>query len=90
MKNIYVGNLSFTSTEAAIERLFAAHGKVNSVRIIADLETGRSRGFSFVEMQNDNEASAAIAALNNHMMDGRPLTVNEAKPRTERREFRSR
>jgi len=90
MKNIYVGNLSFQSTEEGIERLFAQHGKVSSVRIISDLETGRSRGFCFVEMPNDREAEAAINALNNFEMDGRPLKVNEARPKREREPYRGR
>ena len=82
--NIYVGNLSFASTEDAIEELFASHGTVTSVKIISDRETGRSRGFGFVEMPNDDEAEAAINALNNYEFDGRPLKVNEARPRRER------
>ena len=90
MKNIYVGNLSFSSTEEAIEKLFAAHGTVASVRIIMDPETGRSRGFSFVEMPNDREAEAAIAALNNFELDGRQLKINEARPKREREGYRNR
>ena len=90
MKSIYVGNLSFQSSEETIERLFAQHGKVTSVRIISDMETGRSRGFCFVEMPNDSEADAAISALNNHEMDGRPLKVNEARPKRERESYRDR
>ena len=84
MKNIYVGNLSFSSTEDGIGKLFSKHGEVTSVKIVSDMETGRSRGFSFVEMPNDKEADAAIAALNNYEMDGRPLKVNEARPREDR------
>ena len=84
MKNIYVGNLSFQSSEDAISKLFAAHGTVTSTRIISDMETGRSRGFAFVEMADDREAEAAIAALNNYEMDSRPLKVNEARPKRER------
>jgi len=88
LKNIYVGNLSFQSTEDGIQKLFAKHGTVTSVRIIADLETGRSRGFAFVEMADDREAEAAIAALNNFEMDSRPLKVNEARPKREREGYR--
>jgi cold-inducible RNA-binding protein len=88
MKNIYVGNLSFQSSEEAIQKLFSQHGTVTSVRIISDMETGRSRGFAFVEMANDREAEAAIAALNNFEMDSRPLKVNEARPKREREGYR--
>lgn len=90
MKSIYVGNLSFQSSEDSVEKIFAQHGTVSSVRIISDMETGRSRGFCFVEMLNDNEAEAAISALNNHEMDGRPLKVNEARPKRERESYRDR
>lgn len=85
VKKIYVGNLSFSSTETEIENLFSAHGAVESVTLIVDRETGRSRGFSFVEMPNDKEATAAIAALNNYELDGRQLKVNEARPQEDRR-----
>ena len=89
--NIYVGNLSFASTADEIEELFSNHGTVSDVNIISDRETGRSRGFGFVEMPNDEEAAAAIAALNNFEFDGRPLKLNEARPRRERPEgFRGR
>ena len=82
--NIYVGNLSFDETEASLEAVFAAHGQVTSARIITDRETGRSRGFGFVEMSDDAEAKAAIAGLNGTSQNGRDLTVNEARPREER------
>ncbi|MGD8564618.1 MAG: RNA-binding protein [Desulfarculaceae bacterium] len=86
-KNIYVGNLSFNSTEDELRGLFEEFGEVFSARVITDRMTGRSRGFGFVEM--DNEASeAAINALNGKEMDGRALKVNEARPR-ESRESRS-
>ena len=82
--NIYVGNLSFDETEASLESAFAAHGEVTSARIITDRETGRSRGFGFVEMSDEAQAQAAIAALNGTNVNGRDLTVNEAKPREDR------
>jgi RNA recognition motif-containing protein len=82
--NIYIGNLSFTSNEDTLHELFSVHGEVTSVKIITDPETGRSRGFGFVEMPNDTEAQAAIAALNNFEFEGRPIKVNEARPRQER------
>ena len=82
--NIYVGNLSFDETEASLESAFAAHGEVTSARIITDRETGRSRGFGFVEMSDQAQAQAAIAALNGTNQNGRDLTVNEARPREDR------
>ena len=82
--NIYVGNLSFDETEASLETAFAAHGEVTSARIITDRETGRSRGFGFVEMSDQAQAQAAIAALNGTSVNGRDLTVNEARPREDR------
>ena len=82
--NIYVGNLSFEETESSLETVFAAHGEVTSARIITDRETGRSRGFGFVEMGDQTQAQAAIAALNGKNVNGRDLTVNEARPREER------
>ena len=80
-KKIYVGNLPFSSSEDDLKDVFGRHGTVASVNIITDRETGRSRGFGFVEMQDDGEAGAAIAALNGTQLDGRTLTVNEARPR---------
>ena len=84
MTNIYVGNLSFRATEDDVRRAFAAHGEVASVSIVMDRETGRSRGFAFVEMPNANEAQAAIDAVNGQEIAGRGVSANEAKPRTER------
>ena len=83
-KKIYAGNLSYDVTDATLQTLFAPHGTVQSAQVIMDRETGRSKGFGFVEMQNDQEAQAAIAGLNGKDHDGRPLTVNEARPREER------
>ena len=82
--NIYVGNLSFDESESSLETTFAAHGTVTSARIITDRETGRSRGFGFVEMSDQAEAQAAIAALNGTNQNGRDLTVNEARPKEDR------
>ena len=84
MKNIFVGNLSFSSTEDTVRGLFERYGVVNSARIMTDRDTGRSRGFGFVEMANDSEADQAIAALNGFSMEGRALNVNEARPKPER------
>ncbi len=78
---MYVGNLSFKTTESQLQDLFAAFGQVASASLVMDRDTGRPRGFGFVEMPNDSEAQAAIAALNGKNVDGRDLTVNEAKPR---------
>ena len=83
-KNIYVGNLSYDTTQAQLQELFEAHGEVSSVNVITDRDTGRPRGFAFVEMATEQGASAAIAALNGQEVDGRALTVNEAKPRESR------
>ena len=82
--NIYVGNLSWNTQEPELRDLFSQHGSVDSARILKDRETGRSRGFGFVEMPNDDEARAAIEALNGFELDGRQLRVNEARPREER------
>jgi cold-inducible RNA-binding protein len=81
---IYVGNLSFNSTEQDLEDMFGEFGTVQSVKVIEDRETGRSRGFAFVEMSSNEEAQSAIAGLNGREIDGRPLTINEAKPQEER------
>jgi RNA recognition motif-containing protein len=78
---IYVGNLSFQSTEDSIRELFAPHGEIQEVSIVTDRETGRSRGFAFVTMPQDAQAQAAITALNGLEFEGRALTVNEARPR---------
>jgi len=81
---IYVGNLSFDSTESGIQDIFSQHGEVSDVSIITDRDTGRSRGFGFVEMKDDNAARQAIEELNGREVDGRTLTVNEARPRNDR------
>jgi RNA recognition motif-containing protein len=83
-KKLYVGNLSYNTDSSALEQLFGQHGTVESAQIIADRETGRSKGFGFVEMSSDEEAQNAINALNGQQYDGRNLTVNEAKPREDR------
>ena len=83
-KNIYVGNLPWQTTQDDLYSLFSQYGAVAKTQIISDRETGRSRGFGFVEMNDDAEAQAAIDALNNSDYNGRPLTVNEAKPREPR------
>ena len=83
-KKLYVGNLSYQVDSSELEQLFAQHGQVISAQIINDRDTGRSKGFGFVEMANDNEAQAAIEALNGQDLQGRPLTVNEARQREER------
>src|SRR6476619_555417 len=83
-KKLYVGNLSYDVDSSALEALFSPHGAVQSAQVITDRDTGRSKGFGFVEMSSDQEAQAAIAALNGQQNDGRRLTVNEAKPREER------
>jgi RNA recognition motif-containing protein len=80
-KKLYVGNLSYDVTDSALEALFAAHGAVQSAQVIMDRDTGRSKGFGFVEMGSDAEAQAAIAALNGTQQGGRSLTVNEARPK---------
>jgi cold-inducible RNA-binding protein len=84
MKNLYVGNLPHSTTESELRNLFAAHGQVDSVSIITDRETGRARGFAFVEMSDSGEAEKAIAALNGSELAGRALKINEAKPKAER------
>ncbi len=82
-RKIYVGNLAYGVTDSDLEQMFAAHGTVQSAQVIMDRDTGRSKGFGFVEMGSDQEAQAAIAALNGKEVDGRALTVNEARPKTE-------
>lgn len=79
-KKLYVGNLSYNINNDDLTQMFAAHGAVNSAQVIMDRETQRSKGFGFVEMGSDQEAQAAIAALNGKSIDGRSLTVNEARP----------
>jgi len=83
-RKLYVGNLSYDVDNAALEQLFSQHGKVETAQIIQDRDTGRSKGFGFVEMGSEAEAKAAITALNGQSHGGRPLTVNEAKPREDR------
>ena len=84
MTNIYVGNLSFDVSDAQLQEAFGAHGEVNKASVVTDRMTGRSRGFGFVEMANDDEAAAAIEALNGTDLAGRAITVNVAKPRVDR------
>src|SRR5436190_15384642 len=81
---LYVGNLSYNTTSSELEQLFSQHGTVQSAEVISDRDSGRSKGFGFVQMGSDEEAQAAIAALNGQEQDGRTLTVNEAKPREDR------
>ena len=81
---LYVGNLSYSVDSSALEQLFSQHGTVQSAEVIADRATGRSKGFGFVQMGSDEEAQAAISALNGQQHDGRALTVNEAKPKEDR------
>jgi cold-inducible RNA-binding protein len=84
--NIFVGNLAFSATDDSLRQLFESHGVVDKVNIITDRDTGRSKGFGFVEMPDSAAAKAAIQGLNGKELDGRALTVNEAKPREPRRE----
>ena len=83
MKNLYVGNLPNSTTEPELRGLFEAHGAVEKVSIVTDRETGRARGFAFVEMTNAGEADKAVAALNGIELGGRALKINEAKPKTD-------
>jgi len=82
-KKLYVGNLAYSVSNSDLEQMFGAHGTVQSAQVIMDRDTGRSKGFGFVEMGSDQEAQAAIAAMNGKEHDGRALTVNEARPKTE-------
>lgn len=82
-KKLYVGNLPYGVTDSQLEQLFSAHGSVQSAQIIMDRDTGRSKGFGFVEMSSSAEAEAAINALNGLEKDGRQMTVNEARPKAE-------
>ena len=84
MKNIFVGNLSFGATEDAVRSMFEAYGTVDRVSVVTDRETGRARGFGFVEMSGDDEGERAIAALNGRELDGRALNINEARPKEDR------
>ncbi len=83
MKNIFVGNLDFSATESSLRALFEPYGRVDRVNVVTDRDTGRSRGFAFVEMADSAEADQAIAALNGAELGGRALNVNEARPKTE-------
>jgi RNA recognition motif-containing protein len=83
VKNIFVGNLDFSATESSVRALFEPYGQVDRVSVVTDRDTGRSRGFAFVEMADSAEADRAIAALNGADMDGRALNVNEARPKGE-------
>ena len=84
MKNLYVGNLPHSTTEAELRNVFEAHGAVDKVSIVTDRETGRSRGFAFVEITDSSAADKAVAALNGTELGGRTLTINEAKPKSDR------
>lgn len=84
MINIYVGNLPFTTTDTELEDLFSKFGQINRAAVITDRETGRSRGFGFVEMENEEEGKKAIEEMNESDFSGRQLTVNEARPRAPR------
>lgn len=83
-KRLYVGNLAYSTTNSDLETLFAPFGDVRNAQVVMDFATGRSKGFGFVEMNSDSEAQAAITGLNEQDFNGRPLTVNEARPREER------
>src|SRR2546423_4049871 len=82
-KKLYVGNLAYSVGDSDLQQIFEAHGAVQSAQVIMDRDTGRSKGFGFVEMGSDQEAQAAISALNGKEVEGRALTVNEARPKTE-------
>jgi RNA recognition motif-containing protein len=84
MKNIYVGNLDFRTTEETLRKAFEVYGQVDRVNIVTDKDTGQQRGFAFVEMTNDEEGEKAIAGLSGALIDGRALNVNEARPKTQR------
>ena len=82
MKNVFVGNMSFQTTETELRSMFEPFGEITRVSVVTDRDTGRARGFGFVEMSNDDEAAKAIAALNGKEIDGRALNINEARPKT--------
>lgn len=84
-KKLYVGNLSFETSDAQLEELFGKAGKVESVRVMRDTETGRGRGFAFVEMASERDAQNAVSMFNGYSLHGRSLTVNEARPQVERK-----
>ncbi|MGD0695813.1 MAG: RNA-binding protein [Terriglobia bacterium] len=88
MKNLFVGNLPFSTNEDALRDLFAQYGEVQQVKVMTDRDTGKPRGFAFVEMTQDEDAAKAIAALNGKDLGGRALTVNEARPKPDRGGFR--
>lgn len=81
-RRVYVGNLPYTASEPSLETMFAAHGTVESVKLLSDRDTGRSKGFGFIEMGSDSEAGAAITALNGSSVEGRPIVANEARPQS--------
>jgi len=83
-KKLYVGNLPYTANETVLQELFAQAGTVESANVISDRDTGRSKGFGFVEMSTDEEAAAAIQKFNGHSLEGRDITVNEARPKAPR------
>jgi RNA recognition motif-containing protein len=83
-KKLYVGNLSFEVTDSGLQQLFVEFGSVRSAQVVMDRDTGRSKGFGFVEFSNDQEADAAISALNGRDFNGRTLTINEARPKEDR------
>jgi cold-inducible RNA-binding protein len=89
-KKLYVGNLSYDTTDSDLQNLFAPHGTVQSAQVVMDRDAGRSKGFGFVEMDSDQQAQAAIQALNGREANGRTLTVNEARPRESRGDSRAR
>lgn len=89
MKNLFVGNMNFQTTESDLRALFEPFGQITRVHVAKDRETGRARGFAFVEMANDDEAAKAVAGLDGKEVDGRNLKVNEARPKTEGRGPRS-
>ena len=82
-RRLYVGNLPFETTEADLQELFGRSGTVETVKVVRDMATGRARGFAFVEMASDDDAQKAVSQFNEHQMDGRPLIVNEARPKPE-------
>ena len=84
MKNLFIGNMSFQTTEGDLRAMFEPYGEINRVNVVTDRDTGRARGFAFVELANDAEAAKAITALNGKEVDGRALNVNEARPKPER------
>ena len=83
-KKLYVGDLAYAVTDSDLQQMFQEHGNVRSAQVIMDRDTGRSKGFGFVEMETDQEAAAAITAMNGQQVDGRALTVNEARPKPDR------